>query len=475
MLKILFNLIIGICIILLFYVLYKKEDLTTINLEIAGKNSIELQKVIDYYKSNQEQEKLDCAYFLIQNMYGKVSVEYSFLDSTGNIMLLDTCSALKNPQAIKTIIGKGNFINRSIKSDLEHITADFLIENIELAFEVRKKYSWCKHLTKKEFYSTILPYRVKNEPLSNWRRFYYYKFKDIADSLERNHAKMEDIVFYFNKYHGKKYISNADYLLGEQTYQIVENMGGGTCDHLALNAALLFRAIGIPLNLDVIPYHGKVNGGHAYNSFTNEEKKFIYFSPYEREPERKLWIAPIVYRIRFKEPVRENVTQYYYKTTCIDLPEKNLCLATFNRGKFKKVMNAETDAGTSVFKNVACELLYFPMRERNDSLIASSTPPFIVNKEGKILYITSSPEEIISSPIIKLYDAKRILPLRNEPYVLLGWDQGWKEISEKNPCDSTSIDFGFIPNYGLFLVCGNNRMEKMQRPFIINEYLQECY
>lgn len=37
MLKILFNLIIGICIILLFYVLYKKEDLTTINLEIAGK------------------------------------------------------------------------------------------------------------------------------------------------------------------------------------------------------------------------------------------------------------------------------------------------------------------------------------------------------------------------------------------------------------------------------------------------------
>ncbi len=468
-------LILGICIILIFYLLCKNEDLTAVNFRMAGKNASELQKVIDYYQSSQQQEKLDCAYFLIRNMYGKSSLEYSFLDSTGCVMLLDTCSALKNHQSIKSIIRKGQFVNRTVKSDLEHITADFLIENIELAFEVRNKYSWCKHLTKEEFYATILPYRIKNEPLSNWRSFYYHKYKNVADSLEQSHAKTKDVVFYFNTHHGKRYIGDADCLLGEQTYQMAEVMGGGTCDHLALNAALLLRAIGIPLQLDVIPYHGKVNGGHVYNSFTNEEGEFVYFSPYEREPERKLWVAPVVYRIQFKEPIKESVTQYYYKTTNVKLSEKDLCLAVFNRGKFRKIMNAEKEGDSSLFKNVACDLLYFPMKERSDSLIPSNTFPFIINKEGQISFIKPSPKEFIASPTIKLYDAKRVITLKDEPYMLFGWNRGWNFISKGNPCDSTSIDFGSIPNYGLFLVCGNSRMERMQRPFIITDHIQVCY
>ena len=49
----------------------------------------------------------------------------------------------------------------------------------------------------------------------------------------------------------------------------------------------ILRSLGIPLNYDILPYHGKINGGHAYNSFTDENGVFYYFSPYEREPERK--------------------------------------------------------------------------------------------------------------------------------------------------------------------------------------------
>lgn len=72
----------------------------------------------------------------------------------------------------------------------------------------------------------------------------------------------------------------------------MEKIGGGTCDRLALNAVQVMRSIGIPLDLDELPYHGKVNGGHAYNSFTDEKGQFHYFSPYEREPERNAGWLP---------------------------------------------------------------------------------------------------------------------------------------------------------------------------------------
>lgn len=475
MIKSFLNIVTCICLILLFYLLLKKEDSMTTNFKLAGRNAIELQKAIDHYKATNEQEKLDCVLYLIRNMYGKAGIEYSFLDSMKCIVSLDTCSALRNPDLIKPILKNGRFVKRTIKIDLEYITADFIIENIDLAFYVRNRYSWCQNLSKEIFYSTILPYRIKNEPLSNWRYFYYNKFKNIADSLERSHAKIDDVVFYMNKYHGKKYISQAECLVGEQPYSVIENIGGGTCDHLALNAALQFRAIGIPLNLDILPYHGKVNGGHAYNSFTNEDGQFVYFSPYEREPERKLWTAPIVYRINFHEPRKENVTQFYYKTTDVTLAEKGLCLATFNRGRFKKILDAENIGDSSVFRKVTCGLLYFPMKESNGSLIASNIPPFTISEDDKILFIKSLSHEIITSPILKLYDVNKVLTLRNEPYILFGWDQGWKEISSAYSNDSISIDFGLVPNYGLYLVYGNTGIEKMQRPFIIKDNSPEYY
>ena len=48
---------------------------------------------------------------------------------------------------------------KKVEADLQIIKADFLIENIELAFEVWKKYPWCRHLSEAEFFKKILPYR----------------------------------------------------------------------------------------------------------------------------------------------------------------------------------------------------------------------------------------------------------------------------------------------------------------------------
>lgn len=52
------------------------------------------------------------------------------------------------------------------------MTADYLINNIDHAFKVWKHRPWNKTLGFDDFCELILPYRIGNEPLSDWRPVY---------------------------------------------------------------------------------------------------------------------------------------------------------------------------------------------------------------------------------------------------------------------------------------------------------------
>ena len=236
-----------------------KKDRLSVALTMAEDNCTELEKVLVYYKNDSLKYRATC--FLIENMIGKKSISYS----------------------------NGN---RIIIPDITNISSEVLIHHIDLAVEVWQKYPWCRCLNEEDFFRKLLPYRIKTEPIEDWRSFYYHKYKAVADSLASKGATISEVVFFFNSRYGKRYTHEAAKYRGDLSYRFIEEIGGGTCDHLALNAAQVMRSIGIPLNVDVLPYHGKVNGGHAYNSFTDENGQFVYFSPYERERDRKQCVYP---------------------------------------------------------------------------------------------------------------------------------------------------------------------------------------
>ena len=75
--------------------------------------------------------------------------------------------------------------------DAQVITSNYLIENIDLAFKVWKKYPWNRSLDFDDFCEFILPYRIDNEPLSSWRKLYYEHYTPILDSLYHG----EDVVY----------------------------------------------------------------------------------------------------------------------------------------------------------------------------------------------------------------------------------------------------------------------------------------
>lgn len=415
------------------------ETLAERNIRLAGKNGKQLAQVLEHYHRTGEEQKERCARFLIAYMDRRAAITYEGIGQK----------------------------SRTVTPDLLAIRADFLIENIDLAFEAWKRYPWCRHLTEDEFCRKLLPYRLKNEKLEGWRKFYYHKYKEVADSLAVAGATMKDAVFFFNSRYGKRYIQDADRYRGDLSYEFMEETGGGTCDHLALNAAQMMRSVGIPLNIDVLPYHGKVNGGHSYNSFTDEAGHFHFFSPYEREAERNRWVAPVVMRVCYEPPAWQEVTADYYPVADVTLELPHLSVATYNRGHLNEIKRGKTVGGQTVFHNLGRGLLYFPV----DSLLNPvGIPPYILGEDGIPQFVSApEPEHTVRLKDMHLYDVKRILTLDiTRTYTLCGWDNGWHDLATAAPADSQTLFFDSVPDYKLFVIYGQSpRVADMQRPFVI--------
>lgn len=67
--------------------------------------------------------------------------------------------------------------------DSKVITSEYLIENIDLAFQEWQKRPWNKSLSFDDFCDLILPYRIGNERLSDWRSLYNAYYGNLLDSI----------------------------------------------------------------------------------------------------------------------------------------------------------------------------------------------------------------------------------------------------------------------------------------------------
>ena len=357
---------------------------------------------------------------------------------------------------------------RIIRDDTT-LTAEFLIENIELARSARRDYPWCSMLSDSVFMNEVLPYRVKNEQLEDWRSHYYHRLKSAADSIAAVGGGIADVIKYVTTRYPKKYIKDAGYMRGDLPYSVVEKMGGGVCSHMALNEAQMLRAIGIAFNIDALPYHGKVNGGHSYNSYYDEKGEFHFMSPYDRDPARNAWIAPKMVRIMFRYPKTLDVTELYYPVSEVELTHPGLCLSTYNRAKLNLVWEGRNEGGKSVFDHVPVSLLYFPTDEELKP--SADIAPFILEKDGSMIFLDKPGSGTMAVDSIHIYDVNRIEKVDSaDIYTLWGWEKGdWKKLADGKIADDSTLSFGAVERHRLFLVKGFRGNAAIQRPFTIDD------
>ena len=246
------------------------------NLEQAGDNKNELLKVIKHYENDEE--KLAAAYFLIGNMdtrfsrEGDFSAYYKIFDLVDSLDKLGVARkeienvAKPAMQDLEKKLGPVPVENCSINEDLEYIDAEYLIKNIDQAFEVRKTKLWCKNVDFSTFCNFSLPYRVYEEPLSDFRTFFRKELAWLDDSL-KNKSDMAEACRLVNNFMYSKFIfvEEIEKIPPPSAVEMYK-LGAGNCEQRYYMIVSAMRSVGLPVAIAFTVQWNHWAGRHSWVS-----------------------------------------------------------------------------------------------------------------------------------------------------------------------------------------------------------------
>lgn len=246
----------------------------------AEQNRSELEKVLEHY--TDDTEKLKAARFLIENMYYHYSYRGEALDS----MKQAKAGAIKAGRVDKTAKYKWSSVDyRQMEKvyDCQVITAEYLIKNIDLAFDTWYSRPWSKDYTFEQFCEFILPYRIEHEPLEDWREVYYNRYNPILDSLYQGTDVVEACQVVCNQLKKEGFLINMVFDLPHLGGMFLLNNRVGLCRESCDLAVYVMRALGIPLTHNYYIFSPSYWGGHNWNDLIVPNHKNIPFWYMENE------------------------------------------------------------------------------------------------------------------------------------------------------------------------------------------------
>lgn len=244
------------------------------SLKFAGDNRIELEKVLDFYSQTPADSlKYKAACFLIRNMPNYYSYYSPEIDSVKNLFQAVAHQQMNEAQALQIAQEKyGNLANQQqFKTvyDSHVITAYYLIQNIEHAFNMWNKQPWGKHVKFEDFCEYILPYRIAYEPLEEWRDTYSKAVEQMLDTLYNGSDILqayrlinENIIQKQGWYFTLKTSTAGLYDLG--ALYLWKNRIGN-CWNRTYFTTYLLRSVGIPSGIDYLKQAPRSAANHCWS------------------------------------------------------------------------------------------------------------------------------------------------------------------------------------------------------------------
>lgn len=153
--------------------------------------------------------------------------------------------------------GKPELSECERKYDYELITADFLINNIDLAFYAWENFPWCNNLSFDLFCEYILPYRCGNEHLTNdWRKILLKQFAWLPDSVKNNTSMANAYSFLYSDIN-KWMTSEFEVYPFNISLENLLKFKDGNCHDENNMYQYACRAMGITVISDYLPGWGK--------------------------------------------------------------------------------------------------------------------------------------------------------------------------------------------------------------------------
>lgn len=397
-------------------------------LKLAGANRGELEKVLNHYSEKVgDSLKLQSAIFLIENMPHHYTVEsdvfnkyYLLADSIFRLPYGTAGTRNRLDSLHKTFSGalRHAFYNGYKKKDIEHITADYLIENIEQSYHQWREGSWAKHVTFEDFCEYILPYRFGTENIEDWRERLDNKFSGKIDWLNDYDQKKNSAYWSaLNLNHElNKRGAYTPSLPIDHSVSYYESMKIGDCKDYALYAMFVMRACGIPVSIDYTPQWPNRSKRHIWNVLLNNNGKEVVFlggdigPGYPHYPSDKFakifrhtyaFQQNSLFSIKGNEEVPPNldtpfikdVSDKYFKGAEVDirLPQevkttnRLAYLAVFDNRSWVPVQWGEIKRGGKIkFEKMGKSIVYLPVLYENNS-IEGFYPPILVNDTCSVI------------------------------------------------------------------------------------------
>ncbi len=391
-------------------------------LEFAGDNRSELERVIAHY--NNEPEKQKAAKFLISNMPRWYSYSGWQLDSIKPVLSYIANTPNVNLMTEEQRNRWGTFSVKELKKvyDCHVITADYLIKNIDSAFRVWKNRPWNRTLSFDDFCEYLLPYRIGNEPLSDWRPVYEHHYAQILDSLYNGSDVLEACKTVNSELQRQGVEFNTEFSLPHIEATFLLNNRVGYCRENCDLTLYAMRACGIPVASDFFITSPDYQHSHQWvvlrdttgkmlpfgfdgiiprrdiNQSDGRKKGKVYRFCYALQNDRlhiakeRKYVPPSLGDMYVKD-----VTNDYFDTNSvtipIDTPSDNIYLGVFTTNGWSAVDFGEHKDNNAVFHNIEPGVIYQPLTYTTESNCQPAGFPFLFDPDGIHAHILKPNDE----------------------------------------------------------------------------------
>ncbi|POY35475.1 hypothetical protein C3K47_15560 [Solitalea longa] len=363
------------------------DNLIDKNIHLARENKKELIKIRDNFEESSQ--KRLASDFLLKYMGNK-----GYLDSV-----------------------------KQFHSDVENVKSDFIISDLNNAFVIWELSKWKHEISFETFCKYILPYRVGNEKVEDWRKYFYERYKHFS----KNSFNMKANARLIAKDILNWYTYKSDYypIVQTQSLSNILKNKSGVCGDIANTLIYAFRANNIPAAKEYVSFWGGRNMGHVEAVFLTDSNRFtpltedtfrffaakVYRTTYSSiEPEsekiKKLGLMIDDIPSTFFAITGEDVTSERTSVSNIKVQLNNVFdqkvayLCVFNNGEWKPISWGKIASNSIVkFDQIGRNIVYNTAYYNNNSLVLTGQP-FILEKSGnrKAFYPIET-----SSRCIKIY------------------------------------------------------------------------
>ena len=359
--------------------------------ERAGKNRVELEKVLRHYA--EDSRKRRAALFLLERMADCYSWIGGDIDTLKRLKQL---SALPEREvwadSVRKVRSSVPSLPRTRVYDAQVITADFLIRHIDHAFAVWDSRPWSEHYPLEEFLRHVLPYRLGDEPLEEWREAYYRCFAARVDSVYSG----SDVV---RKVQAVETVFNSDGFRWNELFPSLPHLGAGyllryrlgSCRESCDFTLYLLRALGIPSVTDHYTVSPHTSGMHWWNAVRDTTGILVPFWLAEsmvgrgmddERPKGK------VFRSGFGGQTYDVTSEYFgsnvaWVRTGSDIRAGHILLCVFSCGRLVPVGQGEVRRDWVAFHDLEPGIRFFPMYRHPSGNLRFAGYPFHVDSLGR--------------------------------------------------------------------------------------------